>query len=56
MVNGAGEQVAESIQVQNHPRGGFAIRVGEAAMIDLMPVFEAEKSYSNGPAWGALFE
>ena len=52
----AGEQIASSIQLIDHPRGGFAIRIGEAAMLELMPVFEEEKSYSNGPAWGALIE
>ena len=26
------------------------------AMVELMPVFEAERSYSNGAAWEALLE
>lgn len=49
-------QLENSIQVVSHPRGGFVLRIGEAAMLELMPVFEEEKSYSNGPAWGALIE
>jgi hypothetical protein len=32
------------------------LSIGSDAMIELMPVFEAEKSYSNGPAWEALIE
>ncbi|HUH00952.1 MAG TPA: hypothetical protein VML75_03090 [Kofleriaceae bacterium] len=50
------EQVAESIRILSHPSGGFVIRIGEAAMLGLMPVFEQEGAYSNGPAWGALLE
>jgi hypothetical protein len=49
-------QIEASIQVISHPKGGFVLRIGQAAMLELMPVFEEEKSYSNGPAWGALIE
>ncbi len=50
------ERVAGAIQVLEHPKGGFVIRIGEAAMLELMPVFVEAGSYSNGPAWGALLE
>lgn len=50
------EKLGDGIQVLEHPHGGFVIRVRTEAMLELMPVFEAERSYSNGPAWGALIE
>jgi hypothetical protein len=50
------KKTASAIRVLAHARGGFVIRVGEDAMRELMPVFEAAQSYSNGPAWGALIE
>jgi hypothetical protein len=50
------QKVAQSLSVVPHPSGGFVIRVGTDAMLELMPVFESARSYSNGPAWGALIE
>jgi hypothetical protein len=50
------EKIAASIRVLEHPTGGFVIEIGMDAMLELMPVFEKEKSYSNGPAWGALLD
>jgi hypothetical protein len=50
------EKISGAIHVIAHPRGGFVIRIGEDAMVELMPVFESAGSYSNGPAWGALIE
>jgi hypothetical protein len=49
-------QIAASIQVRKYETGGYVIHIGEEAMLGLMPVFEQERSYSNGPAWGALIE
>lgn len=50
------EKIANGILVLVHPRGGFVLRVGIESMLELMPVFELERSCSNGPAWGALIE
>ena len=49
-------KVAAAIQVLEHPTGGYVIRIGLDAMLELMPIFEEEGSYSNGPAWGALLD
>jgi hypothetical protein len=53
---GHNEQIAASIQVREHQKGGYVIRIGEAVVLELMPLFQLEGSYSNGPAWGALIE
>lgn len=45
------ENVSNAIRVLDHPRGGFVIRIGSDAMLELMPIFETESAYSNGPAW-----
>ena len=52
----ASEKTRNAIRVAEHPAGGFVIRIGADAMLELMSTFEAESSYSNGPAWGALIE
>ena len=38
------------------PSGGFVLSITSDAMVELMPVFERERSYSNGAAWEALIE
>jgi hypothetical protein len=50
------ERVARSIEVSAVPSGGFVLSIDSEAMLELMPVFEAERSYGNGPAWEALIE
>lgn len=50
------EKIANAIKVVSHTDGGCVIHIGEDAMLELMSVFEAEQSYSNGPAWGSLIE
>ena len=52
----ADEEGAPSIAVQGHPGGGFVLRVGEAAFVSRIPVFEQAGSYGNGPAWGELID
>ncbi len=53
---GSAERVSHSITVRAAPSGGFVLSITSDAMVELMPVFEAERSYSNGAAWEALIE
>jgi hypothetical protein len=53
---GDSERITRSIRVLAVPEGGFRLSVTADAMVELMPVFEAEKGYSNGAAWEALIE
>jgi hypothetical protein len=48
--------VSAGIRVVEHPRGGFVLRLEPDLMLDLLPTFQAERSYPNGPAWGGLIE
>jgi hypothetical protein len=53
---GASEPITRSIRVVALPQGGFRLSIAADAMLELMPVFETEGGYSNGPAWEALIE
>ncbi len=50
------EKIAAAVEVRPHPNGGFTLRIGIDAMVELLPAFESVKSYSNGPAWSGLID
>jgi hypothetical protein len=47
---------AQAIRVVALPNGDHRLEVVAETMLACAAVFEAEKSYSNGPAWEALIE
>jgi hypothetical protein len=48
------EMLKAAFTVQRFAYGGYILNFAGEAMISLMPAFEAEDSYGNGPAWEAL--
>lgn len=48
--------IRAAIKIHGDSAEGFSLCFEASGMIELMPLFEEEDSYSNGPAWEGIAE